>query len=68
MPTYDYQCIKCSETQEVFLPMSEAKEQINVKCDFCDNTTLKKQFSGTTAIAFVGKGFYVNDYRSNKKQ
>jgi putative FmdB family regulatory protein len=61
MPTYDYKCVSCKETQEVFLPMKDAIQQINMKCEFCEGTVLEKQFSGTTAIAFKGPGFYCTD-------
>lgn len=68
MPTYDYKCNNCQTLQEVFIPMKDANQFYEGQCINCKcKRFLEKQFSGTTAIAFKGSGFYVNDYCSKGK-
>jgi putative FmdB family regulatory protein len=68
MPTYDYQCQGCGEIDEIFMSMSEATEEIVSLngCTNCGNTKFKKTITQPPGIAFVGSGFYVNDYGKKK--
>lgn len=61
MPTYTYECKKCSYAQDVFHAMSATPV---VKCDKCGGAT--KRLMGTGAgLIFKGTGFYETDYKKN---
>ncbi len=61
MPTYTYECKKCSHAQDVFHAMSATPV---VKCDKCGGAT--KRLMGTGAgLIFKGTGFYETDYKKN---
>lgn len=61
MPTYTYECKKCSHAQDVFHAMSATPV---VKCDECGGAT--KRLMGTGAgLIFKGTGFYETDYKKN---
>ena len=68
MPTYDYQCQGCGEIEEKFSSMGEATEEIIViaGCTNCGCKDFKKTFTSSPGIAFVGPGFFVNDYKGKK--
>lgn len=59
MPTYSYQCKRCSATKDVFHPMS-AKPR--VKCDDCGGPCARLLGTGA-GIIFKGSGFYETDYK-----
>ena len=60
MPTYEYQCEKCSHTFEKFQSMKDAPLK---KCPQCKGRV--KRLLGTGAgLIFKGSGFYTTDYRS----
>lgn len=61
MPTYTYECKKCSHEQDVFHGMN-AKPR--VKCDEC-NGACKKLLGAGAGIIFKGSGFYETDYKKN---
>lgn len=67
MPTYEYKCTSCGNTQELFLSMSDALKRVLVKCTECNNIILEKQISGSPNIQFKGSGFYVNDSKNTNK-
>ena len=61
MPTYEYECTKCTHLFEAFQSMSDAHLK---KCPQCGGKV--KRLIGTGAgILFKGKGFYQTDYRSS---
>ena len=62
MPTYSYECKRCSHTQDMFHSMSATPR---VKCEECGGpcTRLIGQGSG---IIFKGSGFYETDYKNKK--
>lgn len=61
MPTYDYKCMVCSNTFELFQPMSA--EPVKV-CPECGGEV--KRLIGTGAgTIFKGKGFYQTDYKGS---
>ncbi len=65
MPTYEYECLKCSYR---FEESQGIKDEPLKKCPKCGGKV--KRLIGTgTGIIFKGKGFYHTDYklRENKK-
>lgn len=61
MPTYDYECLFCNSTFEVFQHISE--KPIN-KCINCGDENVKRLIGRGGAVIFKGSGFYQTDYRS----
>mgnify|MGYP001618198330 CR=1 FL=1 len=69
MPTYQYECLKCDKTFEVFQSMKDNALKTCPK----DRCRLKKwgkgrvkRLLGTGAgLIFKGSGFYITDYRSD---
>jgi putative FmdB family regulatory protein len=60
MPTYEYNCLKCGKTFEVFQPMKDAP----LKTCTCGQNGKVKRLPGRGAgIIFKGSGFYETDYR-----
>ena len=60
MPTYEYSCLKCGKTIEVFQSMKDAP----LKTCTCGKKGKVKRLLGRGAgIIFKGSGFYENDYR-----
>ena len=60
MPTYDYKCLECGKTFELFQSMKDAPID---ECRFCKGKV--RRLIGTGAgIIFKGSGFYCTDYRS----
>lgn len=59
MPTYEYECLSCGHTFELFQSMSEepAKE-----CPTCGKE-VRRLISPGLGIIFKGSGFYVTDNR-----
>ncbi|MCX5708129.1 MAG: zinc ribbon domain-containing protein [Candidatus Omnitrophica bacterium] len=63
MPTYDYECTKCSNTFEAFQQMSEKHL---TKCPKCGEK-LKRLIGSGSGIIFKGSGFYSTDYKKPGK-
>lgn len=60
MPTYEYECKKCSHKFEQFQRMSDPPLK---RCPKCKGSV--RRLMGTGAgIIFKGSGFYQTDYRS----
>ena len=57
MPTYEYECKKCSHRFEVFQSMSDAPVK---KCPECGKE-VRRLISGGVGVIFKGSGFYVTD-------
>jgi putative FmdB family regulatory protein len=57
MPTYEYECKKCSHRFEVFQSMSDAPVK---KCPECGKE-VRRLISGGAGVIFKGSGFYVTD-------
>jgi putative FmdB family regulatory protein len=53
MPSYQFTCIECDDTKDVFFPITEKHQ--DVVCEKCGNKRIK-QF-GVGAIAFKGTGW-----------
>lgn len=64
MPTYEYQCRKCTRRHE-------ASQSITAKplttCPRCGGK-LKRLISSGSGFLFKGSGFYITDYRSKGYQ
>ena len=60
MPTYDYECTKCSHNFDAFQSMSEDPL---VKCPSCGKNGLRRLIGGGLGVIFKGSGFYVTDSR-----
>ena len=56
MPTYEYKCTKCTETETVFRGITEEDPGMVCKC----GEPMVKKF-GVGGINFVGSGFYSKD-------
>ena len=61
MPNYDYKCLECSHTFEVFQKMSEMPLD---KCPKCGGKVKRLIGPGAGPI-FRGKGFYQTDYKNS---
>lgn len=62
MPTYDYECKKCSHTWEAFQPITASPLK---KCPQCGKSGAKRVIGPGAGIIFKGSGFYLTDYRSD---
>jgi putative FmdB family regulatory protein len=61
MPTYDYKCMECSHTFEIFQPMSA--EHIK-QCPNC-NGKVRRLIGAGAGTIFKGSGFYHTDYKNS---
>jgi putative FmdB family regulatory protein len=62
MPTYEYECKKCSHNFEAFQAMSDEPLK---KCPKCGKE-LRRLIFGGAGVIFKGSGFYVNDKAAGK--
>ena len=60
MPTYDYECLGCKHTFELFQMMSA--KPIN-KCPKCGKNKVRRLIGAGMGIIFKGTGFYETDYK-----
>ena len=63
MPTYDYICNKCGHTFELFQSMTETPRKT---CPVCKRV-VRRLGSGGSGLIFKGSGFYLTDYKNDKK-
>lgn len=61
MPTYDYKCVSCSHTWELFQSITAAPVK---KCPECGKSKAQRVIGPGAGIIFKGSGFYQTDYRS----
>jgi len=59
MPTYDYKCLECNDSFEVFQQMNA--EPLS-KCPKC-NGKVKRLIGAGQGLIFKGSGFYQTDYK-----
>ena len=64
MPTYEYECKKCSNSFEVFQSMSDEPIKSCPKC----GKEVRRLIFGGAGIIFKGSGFYVNDKASGSSK
>ena len=57
MPTYEYECKKCSYSFEVFQSMSDEALKTCPKC----GKEIRRLIFGGAGVIFKGPGFYVTD-------
>ena len=67
MPTYEYECTKCSAVTELFQSITaptrrKLRKSDNPACD-CNAPVIRRIGTGG-GIIFKGSGFYQTDYRS----
>jgi len=63
MPTYEYQCTRCSLVFEEFKPISAPRRE---RCPECRGK-VERLISGGMGMLFKGSGFYVTDARGGGK-
>jgi len=61
MPTYEYECQKCSHCFEMFQSMTDERVK---RCPKCRGKVVRLIGTGS-GIIFKGSGFYETDYRRN---
>ena len=66
MPTYDYICQTCDKRFDYFQSMSSPSLKSNPDCKD-KNCHVKRIVSGGSGLIFKGSGFYLTDYKNNKK-
>lgn len=60
MPTYEYRCLKCKRTFEIFHNVFSSRR----KCPHCGGR-LEKLITPNAGLIFKGSGFYQTDYKRN---
>ena len=63
MPTYNYYCSDCDTHFSYFQKMSESPIS---SCENCGGE-VKRLITGGTGMIFKGSGFYLTDYKNEKK-
>ena len=63
MPTYNYYCSDCDSHFSYFQKMSESPIS---SCENCGGE-VKRLITGGTGLIFKGSGFYLTDYKNEKK-
>ncbi|MBN2415006.1 zinc ribbon domain-containing protein [bacterium] len=63
MPNYDYKCQACGHVFEEFQAMTDEPLQ---QCPECGGE-VKRLIGAGAGLIFKGSGFYITDYKNNKK-
>jgi putative FmdB family regulatory protein len=61
MPTYEYECQKCSHQFELVQSMNDAPKKTCPKC----KGRVKRLLGTGAGLIFKGSGFYITDYRNS---
>jgi len=64
MPTYEYECVNCNKTFEVFQKITDEPLKACPKC----HKKIHRLIGGGSGIIFKGSGFYATDYRKSGKE
>ena len=56
--------MSCNEKFTVFQSMNDKPIS---NCQYCSSTNVEKMISSGTGLIFKGSGFYLTDYKNNKK-
>ena len=67
MPTYEYICKDCGDRFDHFQSMSSPPIKTREGCDN-KGCNVERVISGGTGLIFKGSGFYLTDYKNNKKK
>lgn len=62
MPTYDYKCISCGHSFELFQKMNDEPIKVCPKC----GGQVKRLIGTGAGPIFKGSGFYQTDYKNKK--
>ena len=65
MPTYSYKCAKCDIEFDFFQGINDEKLTDCLKCK--SEKSVNRLITGGTGMIFKGDGFYITDYKKNKK-
>lgn len=60
MPTYDYECLACGHSFELFQKMTDKPIKT---CPKCKKNKAKRLIGSGMGIIFKGSGFYETDYK-----
>ena len=63
MPTYEYVCHDCHKEFEEFQSITAPPLKT---CPFCGGK-VERKISAGSGLLFKGSGFYITDYKNNKK-
>lgn len=63
MPTYDYECLSCNSTFELFQSISAKPAQ---KCVLCGKDGVRRLIGAGGGVIFKGPGFYQTDYKNKE--
>lgn len=63
MPTYEYKCLNCSHTFEMFQSMKDNPIKICPEC----KGEVKRLIGAGSGPIFKGSGFYHTDYKNSSK-
>jgi putative FmdB family regulatory protein len=66
MPTYNYKCSKCGTVFDFFQSINDDKLTDCLKCK--SKNSIDRLITGGTGMIFKGDGFYITDYKKNKKE
>src|SRR5438046_2931253 len=64
MPTYEYICRSCGHVFEEF---QSIKDEALLTCPNCGQDMLERGTGGGKGMIFTGSGFYLTDYKGEKK-
>lgn len=67
MPLYTYECEKCNKIFNINQKMTDKKFHTCAQVSDCHKEGLLKRLIGIPNIKFNGNGFYITDYKNNKK-
>lgn len=63
LPTYDYKCLHCGHTFELFQSIKDDPIKVCPKC----NGEVKRLIGAGAGPIFKGSGFYQTDYKNSNK-
>ena len=63
MPTYEYVCTKCKHRFDAFQKISQPPL---TQCPLCSGP-VQRIINGGAGMIFKGSGFYITDYKKEKK-
>lgn len=64
MPTYEYECLKCTHIFELFQKITDKPLR---RCPKCSGK-VKRLIGKGSGIIFKGSGFYETDYKRKSKE